>query len=63
MKVYETMSKNAPEGRRNDKGYTISSTGNVVVDVDRLLKNPRVREIAQRARDIVQKHDRRSTIG
>jgi hypothetical protein len=55
---YEITPKTAGEGRRNDKGYTITSTGNVVVDVDRLLKNPKVREIAQRARDIVQKRDR-----
>jgi hypothetical protein len=58
MKVYETMPKNTSEGRRNDKGYTISGSGNVVVDVDRLLKNPRVHEIAQKARTIVQKNDR-----
>lgn len=58
MKAYETMPKNASEGRRNDKGYTISDSGNVVVDVDRLLRNPRVHEIAQKARTIVQKNDR-----
>ena len=60
MKTYETMPKNTREGQQNDKGYTISGSGNVVVDVDRLLKNPRVHEIAQKARIIVLRNERSS---
>ena len=52
----ETLPKSS--STRDERGYTITSTGNVVVDVDRLLKSPRAQEIARKAKSIVQKNDR-----
>jgi ribose 5-phosphate isomerase len=56
MKSFETVSK--PSSTREDRGYIITSTGNVVVDVDRLLSSEKVKGIAEMAKSIVQRHKR-----
>jgi hypothetical protein len=56
MKNFETATK--PFSTREDRGYTITSTGNVVVDVDRLLSSEKVKGIAEMAKSIVQRHKR-----
>ncbi|MFL6194196.1 MAG: hypothetical protein ACJ75H_08495 [Thermoanaerobaculia bacterium] len=39
---------------RRDRGYTVTSNGKVVVDVDRLLRSEKAKEAAAVARRIVE---------
>jgi ribose 5-phosphate isomerase len=53
-----TESPSQERSRRQEQGYTITGTGNVVVDVDRLLRSQKALEIARKARTIVERNER-----
>ena len=61
MREEETPSK--PSSKRKSfaeiRGYDVTSNGNVVLDVDRLLRSPKIPEIARMARIIVEKSRKR----
>jgi len=53
MEIPPKASTTRDDDRRAERGYTISNTGNVVVDVDQLLRSPRAQELATKARRFV----------
>lgn len=61
MRETETPSK--PSAKRKSlaeiRGYDVTSEGQIVVDVDRLLRSPRTQELARMARIIVEKSRKR----
>jgi hypothetical protein len=56
MKAAEIRTEPLDEARevRKERSYTVTANGNVVVNVDRLLRSKRVKEAAAMARRIVE---------
>ena len=48
-KIFE----NEPRVRQEEPAYTINSNGNVIVNLDRLLNDPRSQKVVDQARAIV----------
>lgn len=53
-----TESSSVGAFNRGDRGYVITGAGNVVVNVGRLLRAPRAKQLAGRVKQIVQKDER-----
>jgi ribose 5-phosphate isomerase len=59
MKDVESVTDlSSTDARNRERGYTITSEGNVIVDVHRLLKSPKAKRLAEKARGIVMRNQK-----